>query len=63
MTEVKHLVPFHHDPAHTDADLDRLIVEAVRTAKPSFKVTPGTEGATFAFPESIEPLEKLAPPP
>jgi phosphoribosyl 1,2-cyclic phosphodiesterase len=60
LTEVKHLVPFHHDPAHTDADLDRLIAEAVRMAKPSFKVTPGTEGATFAFSESVEPLEPLA---
>ena len=44
---VKHLVPFHHDPAHADADLDRLIAEAVHRAQPSFAVTPGTEGATF----------------
>lgn len=51
LTEAKHLVPFHHDPAHTDTDLDRLIAEAVRAAKPSFKVTPGTEGATFVLPE------------
>jgi phosphoribosyl 1,2-cyclic phosphodiesterase len=51
LTEVKHLVPFHHDPAHADADLDRLIAEAVRAAKPAFKVTPGTEGATFILPE------------
>jgi phosphoribosyl 1,2-cyclic phosphodiesterase len=51
LAEVKHLVPFHHDPAHTDADLDRLIAEAVHAIKPSFKVTPGTEGATFVLPE------------
>lgn len=44
---VKHLVPFHHDPAHTDEYLDRLITAATATAKPSFGVTPGTEGATF----------------
>ena len=47
LTGVKHLVPFHHDPAHTDADLDRLMTQAVEVAQPSFMVTPGTEGATF----------------
>jgi phosphoribosyl 1,2-cyclic phosphodiesterase len=50
---VKHLVPFHHDPTHTDADLDRLIAEAVAAAQPSFRVTPGTEGATFILPEAM----------
>jgi phosphoribosyl 1,2-cyclic phosphodiesterase len=50
LARVKHLVPFHHDPSHTDADLDRLIAAAVQTAQPSFAVTPGTEGATFALP-------------
>jgi phosphoribosyl 1,2-cyclic phosphodiesterase len=50
LTGVKHLVPFHHDPAHTDTDLDRLIAEAVHVARPSFTVTPGTEGATFVLP-------------
>jgi hypothetical protein len=44
-------VLFHHDPGHTDADLDRMIAEAVRAARPAFKVTPGTEGATFTLPE------------
>jgi ribonuclease BN (tRNA processing enzyme) len=44
---VKTLVPFHHDPAHSDEDLDRLMAEAVAEAKPSFKVTPGMEGAVF----------------
>jgi len=47
LTGVKHLVPFHHDPAHTDVDLDRLITRAVLAAQPAFTVTPGTEGATF----------------
>ena len=51
LAQVKHLVPFHHDPSHTDADIDRLIAEAVRTTRPAFKVTPGTEGATFTLPE------------
>ncbi|HEX8013474.1 MAG TPA: MBL fold metallo-hydrolase [Casimicrobiaceae bacterium] len=48
LSEVKHMVPFHHDPSHTDADLDRLIGEAVAEAKPAYRVTPGAEGLTFA---------------
>ena len=47
LSEVKHLVPFHHDPNHTDADLDRLFDEAIEVAKPAYRVTPGREGATF----------------
>jgi phosphoribosyl 1,2-cyclic phosphodiesterase len=44
---VKHVVPFHHDPGHSDADLDRLIAEAIDDAKPAYRVTPGREGMTF----------------
>ena len=44
---VKHLVPFHHDPEHTDADLDRLTLEAVEATKPAYLVSPGVEGTTF----------------
>lgn len=44
---VKHFVPFHHDPGHDDAAVDRLIAETMAWAKPSFKVTPGTQGAAF----------------
>ena len=47
MTEVRHLVPFHHDPAHTDDDLDRLLAETMASARPQFAVTPGVEGASF----------------
>jgi phosphoribosyl 1,2-cyclic phosphodiesterase len=47
LVEVKHLVPFHHDPAHTDNDLDRLIGEAMAAASRGYRVTPGREGATF----------------
>lgn len=47
LTGIKQLVPFHHDPNHTDADLDRLIAEASDTKKPTFQVTPGIEGTTF----------------
>lgn len=47
LSGVKHLVPFHHDPGHTDVDIDRLMAEAIAERKPSFRVTPGLEGATF----------------
>ena len=47
LAEVKQFVPFHHDPAHTDEDLDRLIAEAMNVAQPPFPVTPGVEGAVF----------------
>jgi len=47
LTEVKQLVPFHHDPDHTDADLDRLIAQAVEQTKPGYQVTPGIEGTIF----------------
>ena len=50
LAEVQHLVPFHHDPAHTDDDLDRLMAATVLSAKPPFVVLPGTEGATFDMP-------------
>jgi len=44
----KHLVAFHHDPAHTDADLDRLL--RVPAADYPFEFTPGKEGAEFVLP-------------
>ncbi|MEW6299601.1 MAG: MBL fold metallo-hydrolase [Thermodesulfobacteriota bacterium] len=47
LARVNQFVPFHHDPAHNDDDLDRLIAEATAAANPPFVVTPGTEGASF----------------
>jgi len=47
LAEVQQFVPFHHDPAHTDEDLDRLIAEAVAAVPPTFTITPGVEGAIF----------------
>ena len=47
LSEAKHLVPFHHDPGHTDIDIDRLMKEAMAEAKPGFRVTTALEGATF----------------
>jgi phosphoribosyl 1,2-cyclic phosphodiesterase len=43
----RELVPFHHDPSHSDTDLDRLFAELLEQTKPSFRVTPGMEGAVF----------------
>jgi ribonuclease BN (tRNA processing enzyme) len=42
-----HLVPVHHDPAHSDLDLDRLMAEAQAEAAPGLRVTPGCEGEVF----------------
>src|SRR6185369_17828988 len=44
---VKRLVPFHHDPSHDDATLDRLLADAVAAFRPTFPVSPGQEGAVF----------------
>ena len=43
----EHLVPFHHDPGHSDTELDRLLAEAIAETKPAYLVTPGTEGTAF----------------
>jgi phosphoribosyl 1,2-cyclic phosphodiesterase len=47
LAEVKHFVPFHHDPAHTDDDLDAMIRTTVATLHPPFAITPGAEGTVF----------------
>jgi ribonuclease BN (tRNA processing enzyme) len=49
LADVKRLVPFHHDPWHSDDHLDRLITEAMTSGNPRFAVTPGMEGATFNY--------------
>jgi L-ascorbate metabolism protein UlaG (beta-lactamase superfamily) len=52
---VKHLVPFHHDPDHSDEQLDRLIAALVRSTRPPFAVTAAMEGATFTLPHAGDP--------
>lgn len=47
LTDAKHLVPFHHDPSHTDEMLDRMFAESIERAQPAFKVTPAMEGSVF----------------
>lgn len=46
MTGVGSVVTFHHDPAHTDDHLDRLLAEAQAT-NPPFTLIGGTEGLEF----------------
>jgi phosphoribosyl 1,2-cyclic phosphodiesterase len=47
LTNVKHFVPFHHDPTHNDDDLDRMFKEAVTELKPAYAVTPSREGLSL----------------
>jgi len=49
LAHAKHLVPFHHDPARTDLDLDLLISETVASLNPTLQITPAAEGTTFDF--------------
>jgi phosphoribosyl 1,2-cyclic phosphodiesterase len=48
-TRVKHLVTFHHDPSHSDTDIEQMIATAP-TAPLGFQLTAGAEGATFELP-------------
>src|SRR5262245_12650358 len=43
----KELIPFHHDPSHTDEMLDRLLGNSAKQFGPAFKVSPGYEGSSF----------------
>ena len=41
------LVPFHHDPSHSDEALDGMIAQALAEVQPEFRVTPGMEGTVL----------------
>ncbi|PYM03501.1 MAG: hypothetical protein DMD82_16765 [Candidatus Rokuibacteriota bacterium] len=43
----RRVVTFHHDPAHSDATLDRLVEEAHRSGDLPFELIPRKEGAGF----------------
>jgi phosphoribosyl 1,2-cyclic phosphodiesterase len=45
-TRAARVVPFHYDPSHTDAELDRRF-EAARRRPLPFDLVPAVEGATF----------------
>ena len=47
LADVKHLVPFHHDPARDDRALEAAISAAMAETAPGFPVTPAAEGDSF----------------
>ncbi len=47
LARVAHLVAFHHDPAHSDRDIERIFAAATAALRPAFTVTPAAEGDTF----------------
>jgi phosphoribosyl 1,2-cyclic phosphodiesterase len=49
LANVRRLVAFHHDPAHADERLERMIADAIDRIGPTFPVTLAAEGATFAL--------------
>ena len=54
LARVKHLVTFHHDPAHDDRDIDRLTLEATAAARVTCTVTAGAEGAVFEVGQTAQ---------
>jgi phosphoribosyl 1,2-cyclic phosphodiesterase len=49
LARVRELVTFHHDPGHTDGDLDLRLERAIRDLRPTCTVTEGREGREFAL--------------
>jgi phosphoribosyl 1,2-cyclic phosphodiesterase len=49
LARVKRLVPFHHDPSHDDAALDKMFADVIHDSGYDFEVIPAVEGATFQF--------------
>ncbi|MCB9136060.1 MAG: MBL fold metallo-hydrolase [Anaerolineales bacterium] len=47
LTNVRNLVPFHHDPTHCDDDLDAMLEEMTGEMCPAFGVVPGKEGTVI----------------
>jgi ribonuclease BN (tRNA processing enzyme) len=52
LAEVRHLVAFHHDPAHDDETLDRMYA-ATRRAQHPFEFTVAVEGLEIALPVRV----------
>jgi phosphoribosyl 1,2-cyclic phosphodiesterase len=46
---VQRLVTFHHDPDHSDNELDRITAESIAVVNPGFVVTAGCEGSVFSL--------------
>ncbi|MGH7789494.1 MAG: MBL fold metallo-hydrolase [Candidatus Binatia bacterium] len=56
----KRLVTFHHDPAHTDDDLERLHRRAIAALQPPFPVEPAAEGAVYELGAACPPQPTAA---
>jgi phosphoribosyl 1,2-cyclic phosphodiesterase len=46
-TNVKHFIPFHHDPTHSDDVLDQMFAKAMANRVPGYQVTPSREGLSL----------------
>ena len=51
LANVKRFIPFHHDPTHSDDQLDSMISDAVEMVSPGFEVAPGLEGTILDLEE------------
>ena len=49
LVRARRLITFHHDPDHSDVDLERMTAEALEQARPACPVTIGAEGARFGL--------------
>ena len=47
LAKVKHFVPFHYDPTHSDTELDQMFAEIMAEIKPSYTMTPSREGLSL----------------
>ena len=49
LTDVKHLVCFHHDPGHTDDFLNQMLADCLNSQSFPFRVSLAQEGMTMAL--------------
>lgn len=54
---VRHLVPFHHDPARDDAALEAAVSAARDALRPGFAISPAAEGRSFDLSYGRHPGE------
>lgn len=45
LARVKKLMPFHHDPEHSDEQVDEIIGQALDRIKPTYGIVPAIEGS------------------
>ena len=55
VTGVRHLVPFHHDPSHSDVILDRIYGDIRKLHELPFELSPAIEGHTFYLGSGSNP--------